>query len=56
MDVLYNVFRDKKQPMLFFVRPPDGSHTQKTVKAVRFSRFMRKAQKSYAQFHLTHKA
>ena len=40
MDVLYNVFRDKRQPMLFVVRLADGSHTRKTVKAVRFSRFM----------------
>ena len=31
----------------------DGSHyTRKTIKAVRFSRLMKKAQKSYAQFHL----
>ena len=38
------------------IRPIVGSHyTRKTIKAVRFSGFMKKAQKSYVQFHLRHK-
>ena len=41
-----HVFYDKILPILFVVRPADGSHyTRKTIKVARFSRFAKKSTK-----------